>query len=287
MKNNLELALLSLEGLSLGDAFGEQLFKSHHRPLIEKQELPPGIWPWTDDTVMAISIVEMLEEEGQIIPDALAKKFAYRYSKEPYRGYGRGAARLLRAIADGATWPELSPVLFKGGSYGNGAAMRVAPLGAYFKDDLNRLADEANKSAMVTHYHPEGRAGAAAVALSAGLAANGILKDSVKFFDTILQFLDESKVKEGLRIARQIPKEEMKRAARELGTGLKISAQDTVPYCLWCATHFGNDFKEALWVAVDNVGDLDTLGAIIGGIVALNVKQLPQDWLAHREPLEG
>jgi len=68
---------------------------------------------------------------------------------------------------------------------------------------------------------------------------------------------------------------------------LRVSAQDTVPYCLWCATHFGSDFKEALWTAVNNIGDLDTLGAIIGGIVSLNVKELPQDWLAHCEPLEG
>ena len=287
MDKNLELAFLSLEGLALGDAFGEQFFKSRNRPLIQNRQIPEGIWPWTDDTAMAISIVEMLEEDGGINPDKLAQKFAYRFSKEPHRGYGRGAARLLRAIADGASWRDLSPTLFKGGSYGNGASMRVAPLGAYFKDDLHRLMDDADKSAMVTHYHKEGRAGAIAVALAAGLAAKGILTDTKQFFTIVLDYLPDSQVKDGVLRARQIPKEETQRAAKELGTGLRVSAQDTVPYCLWCATHFGSDFKEALWTAVNNIGDLDTLGAIIGGIVSLNVKELPQDWLAHCEPLEG
>ncbi len=287
MDQNLQWALLSLQGLALGDAFGEQFFKSRNRALIAERKIPAGLWRWTDDTHLALSIVELLKEEGRIIPDVLARKFAYRYSKEPHRGYGRGAARLLRAIANGASWKEVAPQLFPGGSYGNGAAMRVAPLGAYFKDDFRRLVVEAQKSAMVTHAHPEGQAGAVAVALAAGLAARGELRETRAFFDEVLRLVPDSLVKQGIRKASQIPAGHLKEAADVLGTGLKVSAQDTVPFCLWCAAHFAHSYKDALWAVVQQAGDLDTLGAIVGGIVALNVRELPQDWLAHLEPLEG
>jgi ADP-ribosylglycohydrolase len=287
MDENLELAFLSLEGLALGDAFGEQFFRKQNRALIPRRQLPAGIWRWTDDTHMALSIVEMLEEAGTIIPDELAKKFAYRFSKDAHRGYGRGAAHLLSAIANGASWRDFAPKLFNGGSYGNGAAMRVAPLGAYFNDDINRLTDEAMKSAMVTHYHPEGQAGAVAVALGAAYAAREILTESDEFFGKVLQCVPESEVKDKIFQASKIPKEEHQRAADELGTGRYVSAQDTVPYCLWCATHYGHSYEDALWMAIRHGGDLDTLGAIVGGIVVLNVKKLPEDWLAHREPLKG
>ncbi len=286
MEENVRCMLLSLDGLSTGDAFGEQFFKRSNQSLIAKKELPSGIWHWTDDTQMAISIVEMIKEEGTIQPDSLAKKFAYRFFKEPYRGYGRGAAQLLKMIEDGADWKEVSPRLFNGGSFGNGAAMRVAPLGAFFKDDFKKLVSEAKKSAMITHYHAEGQAGAIAVALAAALAARGDLQNTKIFFTEILKWTPESEVRNGIRLAGKIGKNERIRAVKELGTGSHISAQDTVPFSLWCAAHFGSSFEDALWTAVSEYGDLDTLGAIVGGIVALNTGKVPELWLAHREPLE-
>ncbi|MFD3702012.1 ADP-ribosylglycohydrolase family protein [Nocardia sp. NPDC058658] len=61
----------------------------------------------------------------------------------------------------GYHWQELALQAREGrGSWGNGAAMRVAPLGAWFADDLDRVVDEATASAMVTHTHPDAVAGA-------------------------------------------------------------------------------------------------------------------------------
>ncbi len=279
--------LLSLDGLSTGDAFGEQFFKAKNRSRIPRRELPPGIWRWTDDTHMALSIVEMLVEEGAIVPDILAKKFAYRYSREPRRGYGRGAAKILRMIEEGKDWREASTAVFDGGSYGNGAAMRVAPLGAFFKEDAQTIVQEAKKSAMITHAHPEGQAGAIAVALAASLAAKGVLAEPDVFFTEVLRYLPDSQVKRQIRIAREIEGDDVTRAAQMLGTGRRASAQDTVPFCLWCAVHYGDSYENALWTVVAQRGDLDTLGAIVGGIVALHVGQVPETWLKHREPLEG
>ena len=80
---------------------------------------------------MALSVVEQLEARGRIDQDELALRFARRM--DPSRGYGRGACEILTAIRDGRPWRPVSTSAFRGmGSFGNGAAMRVAPLGAYF-----------------------------------------------------------------------------------------------------------------------------------------------------------
>jgi ADP-ribosylglycohydrolase len=142
-----EAALNSLEGLALGDAFGELFFGSTARTF---EELEPGPWRWTDDTHMALSIVEVLERFGAIDQDALAQAFARRYAEEPFRGYAGGAARLLRQLGSGGDWRELAPALFGTGSYGNGSAMRAAPIGAWFEGDAARAAHESALSAQVT-----------------------------------------------------------------------------------------------------------------------------------------
>ncbi len=287
MSSNVRLMLLSLEGLSLGDAFGEQFFDRTNKKYLNAHALPPGEWNWTDDTHMALSIVEMLKEEGTIDPDTLAKKFAYRYSREPWRGYGWGASRLLSAIAAGKSWRQLAPKLFKGGSYGNGAAMRIAPLGAYFKDDFERLIKEARKASMVTHAHPEAQAGAIAVALAAAMAAQEQHFKAPVFLSMIAEWLPESVVKDKILLATKIETEDFDYAVQTLGNGKKVSAQDTVPFCLWVAAHFGDDYEQALWTTVSAGGDMDTTCAIVGGIVALSAPKIPENWLAHREPLEG
>src|SRR5919199_1641863 len=95
-------AVRSLDGLSAGDAFGEAFgsLSAFHTSLAD---LPPGTWHWTDDTHMALSIVEILERFGYIDQDALAQAFAGRFIQEPHRGYAGGTIRLLGEIASGAS----------------------------------------------------------------------------------------------------------------------------------------------------------------------------------------
>ena len=85
--------------------------------------------------------------------------------------------------------------------------------------------------------------------------------------------------------ARGIGGEELHRAAEELGTGQLISAQDTVPFCLWSSAHHLHDFEEAMWWTVSGLGDRDTTCAIVGGIVGLSCPEIPVRWVASREPL--
>jgi len=277
-------AQLSLDGLSVGDAFGE-LYMSLYPRLSRASSLPAGPWLWTDDTHMALSVVQTLRTCGRIDQDVLASAFARRYKREPYRGYAGGAARLLHAIDAGADWRDVSPKLFGAGSYGNGAAMRAAPIGGYYGGDPGRAAQEAQLSAVVTHWHPEGQAGAMAVAVAAAIAAGAAPPSGAEFVLQVSTFLPASLTKDRVLEAVNIPPDQPVDAIRRLGTGQQVSAQDTVPFCLWVAAHNVHDFKEALWCTVEGMGDADTTCAIVGGIVALSAQEIPADWIARREPL--
>lgn len=117
-------ALVSLEGLSVGDAFGERFFvhPSSVGLLISERALPAPPWRYTDDTQMALSIVETLTWDGEIQQDHLASSFGKRYDIS--RGYGPAMHQLLPAIRSRKHWPKAARSLFGGqGSFGNGAAM--------------------------------------------------------------------------------------------------------------------------------------------------------------------
>jgi ADP-ribosylglycohydrolase len=288
-------ARLALEGLSLGDAFGEQFFAipdEQVEDVLAERRTPPPPWRFTDDTQMALSIVEVLRARGAVDQEQLIASFAAHY--EPGRGYGAGMHSLLRKINAGAAWREASQQLFSGqGSFGNGAAMRVGPLGAYFADNLDLAAEQARLSAEVTHTHPEGVAGAVAVALAAAWAwriGQGGAPSQTALIDLVLPYVPESEVASKLRRAGQLsPGAPPQHAAAMLGSGFEISAQDTVPFTLWVAGAYLNDFEAAMWATAAGLGDIDTTCAIVGGIVAMAVGEagLPAAWRQHREPLPG
>ena len=286
INTSLANATKSLDGLSVGDAFGELFFR--RSPFETKfEDLPRTTWPWTDDTHMALSIVEILKTYQRIDQDALAKAFARRYIKEPDRGYGGGAHRLLADIATGARWREKSPRLFGSGSYGNGAAMRAAPIGGFFYNDLKRVAREAELSAEVTHAHIEGKAGAIAVGVAAAVATSRPYPTGKDFLKAVIPYIPEGITRSRLNLAVQIPSDAMIDAMRELGTGTEVSAQDTAPFCLWSAAYHLDNYEVALWWTVKGLGDLDTTCAIVGGIVALSAPEIPTAWLQRREALSS
>jgi ADP-ribosylglycohydrolase len=283
-------ARLSLEGLSLGDAFGECFFlpPGLADSLIRQRVLPDPPWRYTDDTVMALSIVETLERHGAVDQDALARRFSSKYRADPGRGYGGMAHRILREIGEGRPWRRVSTAVFGGmGSMGNGGAMRAAPIGGYFAGDLEAASREAHRSAEVTHAHPEGQAGAAAVAVAAAQACGGV-PDPREILEAALAFTPDGETRAGIgRASRLPPESSVQDAVATLGNGSQVISQDTVPFALWCAARSITHFEEALWTTVSGLGDRDTTCAIVGGIVSLAVgrEALPSEWLALRESL--
>ncbi|MEV6367477.1 ADP-ribosylglycohydrolase family protein [Micromonospora musae] len=289
------LARDSLTGLSVGDALGSQFFVPGRRPedLIAGR-LPPVPWEWTDDTEMACSVLAELVESGRIDRDRLALGFAER--AEPYRGYGPGAVTILRLIRTGTPWPVAAASAFGGqGSCGNGAAMRVAPVGAYFADSTTRAAAQARASAEVTHAHPEGIAGAVAVAVAAALAARGRLDGDPpaphRLLAGVAAGLDPAtEVHRRTRRAVDLIGHPLPQVVAALGNGAQVTAQDTVAFTLWVAATHLTDYPAAIRACVQAGGDVDTTAAIVGGIVAAYAGVdapggVPADWLAAREPL--
>ncbi len=288
-RERIERARLSLDGLSVGDAFGGR-FNFRTEP---GRDLPPPPWHYSDDTVMALSVAEVLDRHGRIEQEDLAGRFARRYLADPYRGYGLSVRRVLEGIAEGETWHASARSIYGGtGSMGNGGAMRVAPLGAYFADDLDEVVEQARASAEVTHAHFEGQAGAIATAIAAAWAWQArnrprphLGRDMIAL---ALGRTPEGGTRAGLEKALALgPDVSVEEAAGVLGNGSRITAPDTVPFALWCAARHIDDYAEALWTTVSAGGDNDTNCAIVGGIVVLanGPEAIPEDWLASREPL--
>lgn len=281
-------ALASLRGLALGDALGSQFFVPANYPSLQSGTLPAGVWQWTDDTEMACSVVTVLDSRGAIDQDALAASFAQRHDFD--RGYGPAVNRMLRLIRqEGADWRTLAAQMFNGqGSWGNGAAMRVAPLGAWYAGEPEAAAEQAEQSAYTTHQHREAVAGAMAVAAAAALvAATDAPKDPVALLDEVIGLVPRSAVHVGLRRARDmLDYADVATVAAVLGCGRRTSAHDTVPFALWSAARHLGDYEQAFWTTARAGGDVDTTCAIVGGIVAARPDGVPPaPWLERSEPL--
>jgi ADP-ribosylglycohydrolase len=243
---------------------------------------------------MAIAIVEILARYQRILPDAIATRFAERYQQDPGRGYGKGARMQLEQIAAGESWRTSSAAAFSGrGSKGNGGAMRVAPLGAYFAEDLGRVVSEATLSAQVTHSHPEGIAGTIAIAVAAAISWQQLdaplPQTREVFWRSVLDCTPAGETHEAITKASCMPMDASPElAARVLGSGFLVTAPDTVPFTLWCAARHLDNYEEALLSTLEGDGDCDTNCAIVGGIVALHTGKngIPSSWLARREVLD-
>jgi ADP-ribosylglycohydrolase len=282
-------ALASLRGLSVGDALGSQFFVPVNLPLLRRREAPAGPWQWTDDTEMAASVVAVLATENRVDEDALAHSFAHHHDFD--RGYGPAVNRMLRLVREGGDWRELAAALFEGqGSWGNGAAMRVAPLGAWYAGDPEQAAEQARISAYVTHQHPEAVAGAVAVAAAAALAASpGGPPAPEALLGRVVALTPSGAVESGLRQALDLlDHTDPAAVAAVLGNGSDTSARDTVPFALWSAARALDDFEGGFWDTAQAGGDTDTTCAIFGGVVASGAAgRPPTGWLERTEEPPG
>lgn len=287
-------AIHSLHGLSCGDAFGERFFLHPEvaLSLIAQRAVPSPPWRFTDDTAMAIAITEILEEFKEIHPERLAESFGRAFLADPHRGYGPAMHSLLPELAGHPTrWKDLSQQLFKGtGSFGNGAAMRITPVGAYFADDLEAVVKQTHLSAQITHSHPEGAAGAIAVAVAAALACRHKTAPLAPgdFLQQVCDRTPKSEVQRRIALAINLTENAtVNSAVAALGNGAQVSAQDTVPFSLWAAARHLDSYEDALWTTVSGLGDRDTTCAIVGGIIVMSsgIESIPPSWIEAREPL--
>ncbi len=281
----LDAALLSLRGLSVGDALGQSLFSPEATAMIERRELPPAPWRWTDDTQMALSVVEELQMRGWIDQDYLARRMAWRYKTDPARGYGKSARQVLDRIVQGGYFRTVSRSVHNGGSYGSSGAARSAPLGAFFADTPLKAVREAPLAVAITHLHPESLAAAQAVAAAAAIAANPNPPTGAEFLGRVGGYLGDSQVAQRIKHAADIPGGDLEQCLDYLGRDRFSSVLTAVPFALWCAAHHLDNFKDAIWAAAAGLGFMDVTCAMVGAIVALSTGEVPADWAASCEPL--
>lgn len=283
-----------LEGLATGDALGEacgyNFYASRERLTAPLPAL--GELRYTDDTEMASAIVEVLARVGGIDEEILAWQFRRRYRVDPERGYGKMTRRLLERTLAGEDWRTVAATAFGGGSFGNGSAMRAAPVGAWYAGEEAQVVKAATASAIVTHTHPEGIAGAVAVALAASAAHSTRhlppAEASTAIFEIVLRLTPSGRTADGIRMASTLPDDTpLRDAVKLLGNGIEVSCMDTVPFCLWTACRCLEDFREGVILSIEAGGDCDTCAAITASIIAARLGQqgIPQDWIAQREAL--
>jgi len=242
---------------------------------------------YTDDTHMMIGIAESLIENRGFDGEHMARTFVRNYEREPWRGYGPGPPRIFRLVRAGETWDRAAATLYRGGSYGNGSAMRIAPVGVLYHDDLAGLREVAHKSSQITHSHELGKGGAALQAYAVALAVNlerTELVDSTEFLARLGELVDHEVYRQKLaKVAALLDEADRARVAAELGNG--IEAFNSVPTAIHSFLSHARSFEEAVLFAVSLGGDTDTIAAMTGAISGayLGVDSIPEKWRAKLE----
>jgi len=250
----------------------------------------PGSARYTDDTQMMIGLAESLIEHPSLDGPDLAARFVANF--QPHRGYGAGAAAVIQEWAKGEPWDTVGGLLFGGqGSFGNGAAMRVAPVGALYHDDRLRVRQVAAAQAVLTHTNPLGRQGAqiqaAAVAAALRLDIQNDDFDPGAFIDDIMETVGpvERWMNAGMDDVRTLLRlrPNVIEVMETLGNG--IEAHLSVPAAVYAFAAHYDSFSEAVRFAIHLGGDTDTIAAMTGAIAGAlhGASGIPPNW---REAME-
>lgn len=279
----------ALVGVVVGDALGAP-FEGRPGPVPDGALSPvfdgTTELPHTDDTAMTFDLAESLLERGGLDVDHLAATLARSYERQPHRGYGTGAAQLLRQVAGGAGWRPTAAGQFGGqGSFGNGAAMRVAPVAVLARGDSAEAARLGRASATVTHTHPEGvdGAGVQAVAVALALTWSGPM-DRQRFVDRIVDVAETEQLRDALSaVAGLRPDSSPGHVGRCTGTG--VAAREAVPAAIAAVTLNLESFSGTVRFAVSLGGDTDTIASMAGAIAGARLGQeaIPGPWLDRAE----
>ena len=228
-------------GAIAGDIIGSVY--EHHRITTTEFPLFQPHSRFTDDTVLTIAIASAILERADYAESLQA--FGRRY---PNAGYGS-------AFIDWIFQDNPQPY----NSWGNGSAMRVCPVGYAF-DNVEKVLLEAQRTAEVSHNHPEGIKGAQATALAVFLARKGESKEAIRLEISRRFGYDLNRTIEAIRPTYRF----------------EVSCQKSVPEAI-IAFLDSQDFEDAIRLAISLGGDSDTLACIAGGIAQAFYKTIPTD----------
>ncbi len=198
---------------------------------------------YTDDSVLTVALAESILTGKSY--ESLMRQY---YRLYPDAGYGGSFHEWAESIC---------PAPYN--SWGNGAAMRISPVGWAF-DSLSAVLRKAEEYTLITHNHPEGIKGAQAVAAAVFLGRRGATKPEIRNYVTNTFGYDLSLTCNEIRP----------------GYEFDVSCQGTVPPA-FVAFMESNNFESALRLAVSLGGDTDTLACITGGIAEAFYGGVPEE----------
>ncbi|MGQ9532582.1 MAG: ADP-ribosylglycohydrolase family protein [Desulfotomaculales bacterium] len=276
-----------LLGLAVGDALGApfegwwSVSSSEVYAAAERR----AMLRYTDDTHMALGVAESLAACGGFDGPHMAETFLRNFEREPWRGYGPGPPRIFRRIKHGVPWDRAAEDIYPGGSFGNGAAMRVAPVGLFYHRDPDKLREVAHLSAQITHAHPLGKEGAALQAYAVALALVwGPSGSPANLLEKLKAFAVHEVYRARLEAVQELlAAGDKSEVAARLGNG--VEAFDSVPTAICCALRHPDSFEDAVVEAASLGGDADTIASMTGAVSGawLGMEAIPGAWVAKLE----
>ncbi|NMB36211.1 MAG: ADP-ribosylglycohydrolase family protein [Firmicutes bacterium] len=196
---------------------------------------------FTDDTVLTVAVADCILKDGDYT--ATLKTYGRRF---PHAGYGKSFYKWLFSESTAPYY-----------SFGNGAAMRVSPVG-FAGHTLEKVLEEAKRSAEVTHNHPEGIKGAQVTAAAVFLARTGKDKEEIKQYLAGFSGYDLEQTLDEIRPHYSFD----------------VTCQGSVPQAVRAFLE-STDYEDAIRKAISLGGDSDTIACITGGIAQAYYKEIP------------
>lgn len=316
-------------GALMGDCFGapfegearvsRSVLNSYFKKLLDPNLKVP-YKPYTDDTAMARCVAQSLIDSKGYDAKDMSRKFVIEYYAEPRRGYGANIVDVFAALRASKFKDVYNPagLQFDGrGSYGNGAAMRVAPVALFCcKAEENEVIRVAKDSALLTHANRLGYNGAVLQCLAVHLALHTQIDklNSVNFVEALItkmkkvetptedDIFDEGetpytyvkKLEKVLELMEQGNSVNSQRVEEELG--IYISAHMSVPTAIYSFIRAAdpitdiecdNPYQRTLQYAISLGGDTDTIASMAGSIAGAyyGMAGVPENLKRHCEAL--
>jgi poly(ADP-ribose) glycohydrolase ARH3 len=269
-----------MAGIAVGDALGRPVEglravpDSYIDEIIERH----SVLLYSDDTVMSISLAESLLDCDGFDGADMASRFADGWAEQPSRGYGSNIVMLFAAVRSGSNWEAAAQAQFdSGGSYGNGGAMRVAPVALWAYPDLEETIRLAAATARVTHTHPVGVEGACIQAVATHHALQDDF-DQTRLLADVDQLIETDRFRVKLdALYSCLEREDDERVRLHLGNW--VAADKSVLTALY-AFLLGDGFEDTIRRAIRIGGDTDTIGAMAGALAGARygVDSIPDPW---------
>jgi poly(ADP-ribose) glycohydrolase ARH3 len=277
-------------GSALGDAIGELAFMVPQRERLLSSLDHVSEFRYTDDTAMAIGLAQSIIEAKGIDQQNLGDTFRANFQREPWRGYASGPPTIFSLVVKrGISYTEAARGMFGGsGSLGNGAAMRIVPLGLFFHR-AEDLYEVAALSAQVTHAHPVGMDGAA---VQAWAVASAVELDPQQafplqgFVQGLIDFARTPEIRTKMKLVQELITKEVPPDAAADELGQSVAVHESMPFAIYSFLKYPKSFEACLFCAILHGGDRDTLGAMACAISGayLGIAAIPHVW---RQKLEN